>query len=81
MNEKELKRLLSLQAMQQGAQRQQTKEKAAGYEAFSATELYCPTCKQSMPVKEKMLLALPSGDLFDYCCSRCGTSLGTRQTG
>lgn len=50
-----------------------------GYKRFSASELYCPVCKRSMPVREKHLLVLPGGDLFDYVCAQCGTSLGTKE--
>lgn len=53
----------------------------AAYEGFHASELYCPKCKQAMPTKERHLLYLPNGDLYDYSCPRCGTSLGSRKTG
>jgi hypothetical protein len=48
------------------------------FEKFSATELYCPKCKQSMPVRERLLLVLPEGEKFEYLCARCGTSVGDR---
>ena len=47
--------------------------------AFTASELYCPKCKQSQPVREKLLLVLPAGELHEYLCSRCATSLGERE--
>jgi hypothetical protein len=46
---------------------------------FSASELYCPKCKSSQPVREKLLLVLPTGELHEYLCSRCATSLGGRE--
>ena len=46
---------------------------------FIASELYCPKCRSSQPVREKLLLVLPSGELHEYVCSRCGTSLGERE--
>lgn len=49
------------------------------YRDFSATELYCPKCRRATPVREKMLLVLPDGDLYDYLCSECGTSVGSRK--
>ena len=55
-------------------------ENTEAFESFSASQLYCPKCKQAMPVRERMLLVLSSGELYDYLCSSCGTSLGTRQT-
>lgn len=51
------------------------------FKEFSATHLFCPKCKQAMPVREKLLLYLPTGKLYDYCCERCGTSVGTRNAG
>ena len=46
---------------------------------FQASELYCPKCKRSQPVRERLLLVLPSGELHEYLCTQCGTSLGERQ--
>ncbi|MCF7669862.1 MAG: hypothetical protein K9N48_08825 [Verrucomicrobia bacterium] len=43
------------------------------------SELYCPKCRTSRPVAEKLLLLLPDGRLFDYFCRHCGTSLGKRK--
>ncbi|MBM3838480.1 MAG: hypothetical protein FJ398_11040 [Verrucomicrobia bacterium] len=45
---------------------------------FTASELYCPKCKASQPVREKLLLVLPSGELYEFLCTRCATSLGKR---
>lgn len=45
---------------------------------FTASELYCPKCRSARPVRERLLLVLPSGELFEYLCAGCGTSLGTR---
>jgi hypothetical protein len=45
---------------------------------FTASELYCPKCKQSQPVRERLLLVLPTGELHEFICSRCATSLGKR---
>ena len=46
---------------------------------FIASELYCPKCKRSQPVREKLLLVLPTGELHEYLCRECATSLGERQ--
>jgi hypothetical protein len=51
----------------------------AHYKEFSASELYCAKCKKAMPVREKLLLSLPSGNVFDYICTGCGSSLGTKR--
>jgi hypothetical protein len=45
---------------------------------FTASELYCPKCKTAQPVREHLLLVLPSGELYEFRCSNCGTSLGKR---
>jgi len=47
--------------------------------SFTASELYCPKCRVSQPVREKLLLILPSGELHEYLCRNCGTSLGERK--
>jgi hypothetical protein len=44
-----------------------------------ASELYCPKCGKSQPVREKLLLVLPTGELHEYLCSRCASSLGQRE--
>jgi hypothetical protein len=46
---------------------------------FTASELYCPKCGRSQPVREKLLLVLPTGELHEYLCSQCATSLGGRE--
>jgi hypothetical protein len=46
--------------------------------AFIASELYCPRCKKAQPVRERLLLVLPSGELHEYLCSNCSHSLGQR---
>jgi hypothetical protein len=48
------------------------------FEEFEASELFCPHCKQSVPVRKKLLLALPDGDKYDYLCIYCGSSVGTK---
>jgi hypothetical protein len=45
---------------------------------FTASELYCPKCKSSQPVRERLLLVLPSGELHEFICVHCATSLGKR---
>ena len=46
--------------------------------AFTASELYCPKCRKAQPVREKLLLVLPTGELHEYLCTGCGESLGKR---
>jgi hypothetical protein len=46
------------------------------YEALEASELYCPTCRTSRPVRRHLLLVLPTGNKYEYRCATCGTSVG-----
>ena len=46
--------------------------------SFTASELYCPKCQRSQPVRERLLLVLPTGELHEFLCARCATSLGKR---
>ena len=46
---------------------------------LTASELYCPRCKASRPVRERLLLVLPHAEIFDYRCTACGDSLGSRE--
>jgi len=45
---------------------------------FNASELYCPKCRASQPVRERLLLVLLDGELHEYVCARCDSSLGKR---
>ena len=45
---------------------------------FTASELYCPKCHRAQPVRERLLLVLPTGELHEFLCSHCGESLGKR---
>jgi len=46
--------------------------------SFTASELYCPKCRAAQPVRERLLLVLPTGELHEFLCTRCGESLGKR---
>ena len=50
----------------------------ASYKDFDATELYCPQCRRSVPVRKRLLLVLTEGDKYDYSCFYCGTSVGDK---
>lgn len=49
------------------------------YRNFSASELYCATCQKAVPVREKLLLILPQGELHDYSCPKCGNIIGSKR--
>jgi hypothetical protein len=49
------------------------------FEAFQASVLFCGRCQQPRPVRERLLLVLPEGELHEYLCSACGSSVGSRK--
>ncbi len=51
---------------------------SAQYDQFEATELYCPKCRQAMPVRKRLLLVLPEGDKYEYLCAACLTTVGDK---
>jgi hypothetical protein len=50
----------------------------SNYDEFEATELYCPSCRQAVPVRKFLLLVLPEGDKYEYRCAYCGTTVGDK---
>jgi DNA-directed RNA polymerase subunit RPC12/RpoP len=50
------------------------------FEQFRASELHCPKCRQLRPVKERLLLVIPGGEIHSYRCVVCGETLGTRES-
>jgi hypothetical protein len=48
------------------------------YDQFEASSLFCPRCRQAVPVRKRLLLVLPDGDKFEYLCKYCSHSLGTK---
>jgi len=48
------------------------------FKELEATELYCPRCKQSNPVRKYLLLVLPEGDKYEYRCAYCAEPVGTK---
>ena len=49
------------------------------FDKFTASELYCPKCKAARPVRERLLLVLPNGEMNAFRCEVCGETLGTRE--
>ena len=49
------------------------------FEQFKASMLFCPRCREAVPVRERLLLILPDGKLFDYMCAYCANSVGSRK--
>jgi len=50
----------------------------ADFDQLEATELYCPQCKRAVPLRKTLLLVLPDGDKYEYCCRYCGTRVGDK---
>ena len=48
------------------------------YKDFDATELYCPRCKQAVPVRKRLLLVLQEGDKYEYFFANCDETGGTK---
>lgn len=49
------------------------------FENFTASSLYCEKCKTAMPVRERLLLILPDKEVYDYLCTHCASSVGSRE--
>jgi len=49
------------------------------FETLRASELFCPRCRVARPVRQRLLLVLPDGELYEYRCTVCAESLGTRE--
>ena len=48
------------------------------FDQFNAALLYCNKCRKAMPVRERLLLVLPEGELYDYTCQACNSSVGSK---
>lgn len=47
--------------------------------SLEASELFCPRCRKAQPVRQHLLLVLPTGNSYEYRCAVCGESLGGKQ--
>jgi len=48
------------------------------FDQMEASLLLCPSCRQAMPVRKRLLLVLPEGEKFDYVCHTCGSICGDK---
>lgn len=48
------------------------------FREMEATELYCPRCREAVPVRKRLLLILPEGEQHEYRCAYCAESVGTK---
>jgi hypothetical protein len=51
---------------------------ASTFDQLNATLLYCNKCGRAMPVRQRLLLVLPDGELYDYTCQGCNSSVGSK---
>jgi hypothetical protein len=51
---------------------------AESFGQFNAALLFCNTCGRAMPVRQRLLLVLPDGELYDYTCQTCNSSVGSK---
>jgi hypothetical protein len=51
------------------------------FKDLKAASLWCHVCGVARPVRERLLLVLPDGDLHEYRCTTCHASVGTRKVG
>ena len=54
------------------------KQDQSQFGSLRASLLYCPKCRTATPARERLLLVLPSGNLYEYLCAHCGTSTGEK---
>ena len=52
---------------------------AGAFQDLQASVLFCGRCQVARPVRERLLLVLPDGELNEYVCKACGASVGTRK--
>jgi hypothetical protein len=48
------------------------------FEQLEASLLFCPRCREAVPVRKRLLLVLPQGDKFEYLCTRCASICGDK---
>jgi hypothetical protein len=58
--------------------RPDTSEQPDQFRSLNASLLYCPSCRVATPTRERLLLVLPTGNLYEYLCQHCGTSTGSK---
>jgi hypothetical protein len=48
------------------------------FDELRAALLFCNHCRKAMPVRERLLLVLPDGELYEYLCQGCNQSVGSK---
>lgn len=50
----------------------------SSYGSLEASELFCPSCRRATPVRQHLLLVLPTGNRYELRCAECGTPVGEK---
>ncbi len=53
-------------------------QQESDFDQLEAMELYCSECGRAVPVRKSLLLVLPEGDKYEYCCQYCGATVGNK---
>ena len=53
-------------------------EPQEAYQSLEASLLFCPRCRQAMPVRKRLLLVLLDGEKHEYVCQQCGTPCASK---
>lgn len=48
------------------------------YGSLEVSEMFCSRCKRAQPVRQHLLLVLPTGNQYEYRCAVCGNSVGSK---
>ena len=48
------------------------------YSSLEVSEMFCSNCKASRPVRQHLLLVLPTGNRYEIRCAECGQSVGAK---
>lgn len=59
--------------------RQPSGQRPDSYGSLEVSEMYCAQCKRAQPVRQHLLLVLPTGNQYEYRCSVCANSVGSKQ--
>lgn len=50
----------------------------SNYQSLDVSEMFCPRCRIAQPVRQHLLLVLPTGNKYEYRCAHCGESVGEK---
>jgi hypothetical protein len=70
--------MLTGQQINKSRQRPSTDQVQQQFDSLKASLLFCPRCQVATPTRERLLLVLPSGNLYEYLCAHCGASTGSK---